>query len=121
MAVRKPAIGEMKTIGIVQTNAPKIGYGSNKAGAGYLDKYTDLKTVRGKFETVNGYRVLGNGNVVPIKKYKYTFRFETAISNILDTQFRVIIHGKTYTVDSHDMYIAGRISFIELTLNQYNK
>lgn len=119
MALSKPAVGEMNTIAVLQTNIQKILYGSAAVGAGFKDKFTDFTTVRGKFFQVKGTRVLADGSVIPIQQYVFQFRFDKNINNIVSYQLRFLIDGKTYSVDSFTVDNFGRESFFYMRLNLF--
>lgn len=121
MAVKIPDIGNMRTIAMIQTNVQKLSYGSANVGAGKMDKFTDFKKVRGLFYQVRGSKTLTSGDVIPIKQYKFLFRFETAINNIMSLQLRFLIEGRTYAVDSFDVDTHGRNTFFTVTLNEFGK
>jgi hypothetical protein len=118
---RKPTIGEMKTIAVIQTNVQKLSYGYSKAGAGFLDRYQDFKTVRGKFEQLKATRSLESGAVLPVSRYRFTFRFDTEISNVLNQQLRLVIYGKTYTLESDEILVYGRNDFFVFNISEYNR
>ncbi len=118
---RKPEISEMKTYAMVQTNAPKILYGSAMVGAGFKDKYQDFRRVRGRFRKKYGSSVLSAGTKLPADTFEYAFRYERAIMEVLDLQLRLIIHDKTYTLDSFDVEVHDNQEFFFFTLQQYGK
>jgi hypothetical protein len=118
---KKPEISELRTFALVQTNAPKILYGSAIVGAGFKDKYQDFKTVRGKFTQRRGSTELSNGTKLPAKSYEYAIRYDSQIMGVIDLQLRFIINGKVYTLDDFDVEVYGRQEFFFFTLLQYGK
>jgi hypothetical protein len=119
--MKKIDIAEMKTMARIETNAPKIDYGSGKRGAGYLDTYAMLREVRGKFKQFSGQRVISGGDVVPAIKYRFITRFDLEISNAIDKQMRFIIDGKTFTLDNWEVDTSGREFYLIFTLLQFGK
>lgn len=118
---RKPAIAEMKTFAMVQSNAPKILYGSAVVGAGFKDKYQDFKQVRGRFRQKYGSTELSNGTKLPLNAYEYAFRYDSEIMNVLDLQLRLLINDKVYTLNSYDVEVHDKQEFFFFTLQQYGK
>lgn len=119
--MKKPSISEYKTFAMLQTNVPKIQYGSGIVGAGFKDVYQDFKQVRGKFVQKSGTRQLTDGTIAPTTSYKFTFRYTTEIMGIIDLQLRLLIKGKTYTLNSYDVDISGKANLFIFDLSQYGK
>lgn len=118
---KKPEISQLKTFALIQSNAPKILYGSAVVGAGFKDMYQDFKTVRGRFVEKRGSTELSGGTKLPAKSYEYVIRYDNQIMAVIDLQLRFIINGKVYTLDNYDVEIFGRQEFFYLTLLQYGK
>lgn len=116
-------IGSMKTIMELQTNIPKLDYGSGRRGAGYLDTYTALKRVRGKKTQFTGSRALNGGDVVPIVKHRFVTRMDTTITNHIDKQMRFIdvSDGEVYTLDSWKADTDGRATYLIFELLKFGK
>jgi hypothetical protein len=119
--MKKIDIGEMKTFAQIDTNLPKLQYGSGKRGAGFLDTYSTLKTVRGKFVQYSGSRALAGGDVVPVTKYKFITRYDVEVSNAVDKQMRMIINGAIYTVDNCKPDTDGKAMYLIFDLMQFGK
>lgn len=118
---KKPAIAELKTFATIQSNALKILYGSGAVGAGFKDKYTDFKRVRGRFREKYGSTELTAGTKAPAKTYEYVIRYDTQIMAVLDLQLRFLINGKTYTLDNFNVEVFDKQEFFYFTLLQYGK
>lgn len=121
MVIKKPTIGEQKTIAVIQTNAPKLLYGYGKAGNGYLDKYQEYCRARGRFERIRGTKTLANGAIIYVNKHRFMTRFSTLINNVLDLQIRFIIYGKTYSLDNVELYNYGKADYFIFTLTEFGK
>lgn len=119
--MKKIGIGQMRTFATVQTNIPKIQYGSGKVGAGFVDTYSTLKTIRGLFEPFTGRRVTAAGVVSFVQMYRYTTRFDLIISNNINKQMRMIINGKVYTIDNFKYQEENKQTVIVFTLNLFTK
>jgi hypothetical protein len=118
---KKPDIAELRTFALIQSNAPKILYGSGVVGAGFKDKYQDYKTVRGRFTEKRGSTELSGGTKLPAKAYEYVIRYDSQIMAVVDLQLRFIINGKTYTLDNFDVEVFQKQEFFYFTLLQYGK
>lgn len=119
--MKAPGINELRTIGILQTNAPKILYGSGVVGAGRKDVYQDFKSMRGKFQKKTEQKQLGNGTVVQAVSWNYTTRFEEAVLHIIDLQCRFLINGKIYTVSGYDVEEVDKTRWFVFKLEQFGK
>lgn len=118
---KKPDISELRTFALIKSNAPKILYGSASVGAGFIDKYQDFKTVRGRFTEKRGSTELSGGTKLPAKSYEYVIRYDSQIMAVLDLQLRFEINGKVYTLDNYDVEVFNRQEFFYFTLLQYGK
>jgi hypothetical protein len=119
--MKKIQIGELRTIVRIETNLQKVLYGSGKLGAGFLDNYQVLKTIRGNFKQFTGRRVLASGAVTFVQMYKLIVRFDIEISNAIDKQMRFIINGKVYTLDNFSYDEENKQTVIIFMLNLYSK
>jgi len=119
--MKKPSINELRTYAMLQTNAPKILYGSGVVGAGRKDVYQDYRVLRGKFTQLKGNRTLGNGTIQQAVTWEFIIRYEVAIMAVLDLQTRFCIEGKTYTVDSYDIQVVDKSTWFVFTLLQFGK
>jgi uncharacterized membrane protein YcjF (UPF0283 family) len=119
--MKAPAISELRTIATLQTNAPKIIYGSGVVGAGRKDVYQTFKQLRGKFYQDNSNRGLGEGTVRQEATYKLVTRYERAVMEVIDLQVRFLINGKTYTLNSYDVEVMGKTAWFSFTLLQFGK
>jgi len=117
----KTSIGQYKTFAMIQSNAPKLQYGSAHVGAGFKDKYQDFKRVRGEFKQKNSTRELEDGTIVKVNGYQFKFRYDNDIMSVLDLQLRLIIEGDTYTLISWDVDKHGRNTQFIFELSQYGK
>jgi hypothetical protein len=118
---KKPDIAQLKTFAMIQSNAPKILYGSATVGAGFRDKYQDFKTVRGRFTEKRGSTELSGGTKLPSKSYEYVIRYDSQIMAVLDLELRFLINGKIYTTDNFDVEVFDKQEFFFFTLLQYGK
>jgi hypothetical protein len=116
-----PSINKLRTIATLQTNAPKILYGSGVVGAGRKDVYQTFKSLRGEFTQVRANRQLGNGTVVQVLKWQFITRYESAIMAVLDLQVRFLIDGKVYTLDTFNVDTSGKNEWFIFTLSQFGK
>lgn len=105
MGVRKPNTGELKSFVTFQRNA-----GKGSLGAGFLDGFVDLVTVRCKIDPMRGDRDSIMGNVGQAKQYKVKCRFHPEIDNNLPT-LRAVIEGAVYTINNHDYIEESRRTF----------
>lgn len=121
MAIKAPLIAELKTFAMFQTNIQKLQYGSAAQGAGFIDKFYDYKSVRGKFEQLRGTTVIQAGDKLPINVYRFICRYEVNISNIISLQLRLVINGKPYTVINHYPIIEGRTEWLVFEIVQFKK
>lgn len=119
--MKTPGINELRTIAMLQTNAPKILYGSGVVGAGRKDVYQDYRQVRGKFTQKRNSRILGNGTVSQAVTWEYITRFENAIMAVIDLQVRFLINGKIYTQDGFEVDTDGKSEWFVFTLVQFGK
>lgn len=118
---KKPEISELRTFALIQSNAPKILYGSAAVGAGFKDKYQDFKRVRGRFIEKRGSTELSGGTKLPVKTFEYAIRYDSQIMAVIDLQLRFEINGKTYTLDNFDVEVFDKQEFFFFTLLQYGK
>jgi hypothetical protein len=118
---KPPAIAEFRTFAMIQSNAPKILYGSAAVGAGFRDLYQDFKRVRGRLTQKNGFAELSAGTKVPFVSYEFVIRYDSDIMGVLDLQLRFIIEGKTYTLSNYDVEVFGKRSYFYFKLQQYGK
>ena len=117
--MNKTSIGQFKTFAMIQSNAPKLQYGSAAVGAGFKDKYQDFKRVRGEFKQKSGTRALEDGTIIKVNGYRFTFRYDSEIMSVLDLQLRLLIEGDTYTLISWDVEKHGRNTLFIFELSQY--
>lgn len=125
--MKKPLVSELRTFAVVQTNAPKILYGSGVVGAGFKDVYYDYRTVRGKFVQKNTTRALEDGSVIPITLCQYIVRYDTALMGVIDLQVRFAIRHRgvagsvIYTLLSWDVEEFDKESYFVFDLSEYGK
>lgn len=125
--MKKPLVSELRTFAIVQTNAPKILYGSGTVGAGFKDVYYDYRTVRGKFVQKNTTRALEDGSVIPITLNQYLVRYDNALMGVIDLQVRFSIRHRgiagyvVYTLVAWSMIEFDKESYFVFDLSEYGK
>jgi len=125
--MKKTLVSELRTFATVQTNAPKMLYGSGAVGAGFKDVYYTFKTVRGKFEQKNSTRVLEDGSIITVNVCRYTVRYETPLMGILDLQTRFIITRRgtpkptVYTLITWNVVEFDKEAYFIFELSEYGK
>lgn len=99
-STKPSSVGKMREVVVFLVNNPTV----NPSG-GQVDSYTTLLTTRGMLVDNSGARILTFNAIEDVKAVYMICRFQTAITNTLRTDTKVVMNSVTYTMQGRPKLI----------------
>lgn len=103
-------IGKFDKVVAIQKNTPA------DQGAGALDSYSTYCTTRGYLKKTSGSRSVSFGEITGGNSYTLWVRFQTTIESNIRMDNKIIIDGRTFTIDSFEL-VDEEKKYYKFTLN----